>query len=625
MIRPLRTTFALALVTAATAAFILTVEREDDTRRGSLTAARAAFHFNPARVRAVRITTPAAALAVERSGDDDAHWLLTAPISARADASAIERLLLALRDLPADNLILPPGARNNPAAAYAPYGLDAPPVVIDIFESAASSRAPSAATPAAPSEPTLTLHLGRRTPLGDGLYARVAAAPSVTRLSPDVLDLVPSSPDALRSRSLLQGDPATVDRIDIRAPSGYLQLARAKGSGAWRIFQPFSSRADAAAVAALLDALFASSIEQFVQDNAADLAPYGLAADSAVTAILNLADNSGSQVLSLGDPLPNAPHLVYARIQGESSIYAVPAALRAALRVRPDDLRDRRVPGLDAPSDIQRLHIDAPPAPPLEVFRDPDGLWFLSSPLRAPANPDAITALLDAFSSVRLTAFPAHALSPDAPDAPPPAAAFQRTLRITLASAPDAPVTLRVAPPTASSDAIPDLAPASCWLAVADDSTIALATPDTLLSATVSPAPYLSLDLLSIPPADLASITAATDDDPDAPGNASQTYVHLADDTWSPPLPADILPLLSPLRADSFLPAATSPDEADSVARPDLVLTFRLRGATGISHTLTLLPAAATDPTPAHLRGRPYDFLLPPAAAAAFRALLPAP
>ncbi|MBQ9345575.1 MAG: hypothetical protein IJT88_10220, partial [Kiritimatiellae bacterium] len=209
--------------------------------------------------------------------------------------------------------------------------------------------------------------------------------------------------------------------------------------------------------------------------------------------------------------------------------------------------------------------------------------------------------------------------------APPPAAAFQRTLRITLASAPDAPVTLRVAPPTASSDAIPGLAPASCWLAVADDSTIALATPDTLLSATVSPAPYLSLDLLSIPPSDLASITAATDDNPDAPGNASQTYVHLADDTWSPPLPADILPLLSPLRADSFLPAATSPDEADSVARPDLVLTFRLRGATGISHTLTLLPAAATDPTPAHLRGRPYDVLLPPAAAAAFRALLPAP
>lgn len=62
MTRPLRTTVALAVITAAAAAFILTVEREDDTRRAALTSARAAFHFNPARVSAIRIRTPNATL-----------------------------------------------------------------------------------------------------------------------------------------------------------------------------------------------------------------------------------------------------------------------------------------------------------------------------------------------------------------------------------------------------------------------------------------------------------------------------------------------------------------------------------------------------------------------------------
>ena len=642
MIRPLRTTVALAVITAASAAFILTVEREDDSRRASLTSARAAFHFNPARVSAIRIRTASATLTAVRSPADDSRWSLTSPLAARADASSIERLLLALRDLPSDDLILPPVAPQNPAAAYAPYGLDAPPVAIDIFESsalqppadttrpaapAASPAAQPAPAPAAsslPSSPTLTFLLGRRTPLGDGLYARIADAPGITRLAPGLLDLVPSSAEALRSRSLLQGDPASIGRLDIRAPAGYLQLARKTDTGAWFIFQPFSSRADASAVASLLDALFASSIEQFVQDNVADLAPYGLDPQSAVTAILNLSDNSGSQVLSLGDPLPNAPYLVYARIQGESSIYAVPAALRTALLVRPDDLRDRRVPGLDAPSDIQRIRIDAPPAPPLEAFRDPDGLWFLASPLRAPANPAAIGALFDALASVRLTAFPAHASDPDSPDAPPPPDAFVRTIRVTLASDPDAPVTLRVAPATAAPDAVPGLTQPSAWLAIASDSTLALSTPDTLLSTPVTPEPYLSLDILDIPPSDLAAIEArgpATADDTPAP---AATYVHLADDTWSPPLPADLLPLLAPLRADSILPT-TSPDAPSDAPPPALTLTFRLRGATGIAHILTLLPAAAGDAAPARLRGRPYDFLLPHTTVDAFLALLPAP
>lgn len=608
MIRPLRTTLALALAAAAAAAYIFTVEREDDSRRTAVAAARAAFRFNPARVQSLRIRNGAADLSVARDPADPARWTLVAPIAVRADASAIERLLAALRDLPSDDLILPPDADADPAAAYAPYGLDAPPVALSIVESAAETA------------DAVTFLVGRRTPLGDGIYARVEGAPGIVRIATPLLSLIPSSTETLRSRDLLQGDPASVDRLEIRAPSaGFLQLAREKATGAWRIAQPISARADASIVAETLDALFTSHIEQFVQDNAADLAPYGLDSQSAVTAVLNLADDSGSQVLSVGDPLPNAPHLVYARIQGESSVYAVPSTLRTAL-VRPAaERRDRHVPGLDAPADIQRLRIEAPPAPPLELFRDADGAWFLASPLRAPADPATVEALLDALSSVRYTRFPAPGLPADADGAPPTADAYLRTLRITLAATPDRPVALLVAPADPAEAAEPGLTPPETWIALANDpASAAVASPATLLDASADPADYLSLDLLSIPADDLASIAVTSP-------SVGATYVHLADGNWSPALPDGLLDLLAPLRADGYLPRDDAPSDAPrtDLPAPDLLVTFKLRGATGIAHHLSIDPAAAGDPAPAHLLGRPYDFRLPPATVDAFRALLP--
>ena len=76
-----------------------------------------------------------------------------------------------------------------------------------------------------------------------------------------------------------------IDRLDVRGPGGYLQLARAEHNG-WRLYQPFAARADAATVAALVEKLLACSVVQFVQDGVGDLAPYGLDSQSAVSAVL---------------------------------------------------------------------------------------------------------------------------------------------------------------------------------------------------------------------------------------------------------------------------------------------------------------------------------------------------
>ncbi len=229
----------------------------------------------------------------------------------------------------------------------------------------------------------------------------------MARLHADLMDLLPASPDALRDRTLLAGDPAAMDRLDIRTPAGYIQLAR-DADGAWRLFQPFTARADSATVMALIEKLLAGRIAHFVQDGVGDLAPYGLDSQGAITVVLNTGTVNGTQMLSLGDALPNAPTLVYARLQAEDSIYAVPAELREALNIRPDDLRDRRLPALPL-SSVARLRMEENESV-LEFERDADGRWIMTMPMQAPADDEAVNSLLRAWGELPLAPLTARPL-----------------------------------------------------------------------------------------------------------------------------------------------------------------------------------------------------------------------
>ena len=407
-----RSTAVLAFVAACLALFLAFWGRDDDAIRGH-DQIRRAFRFDPARVERLQVETPDLLVECVREG---AQWKLVRPIAARANPVAVERLLGALQELPRGDLVILPRRSPHP---YAPYGLDEPRARIEIVEGAATNR----------------IHVGRRTPLGDGVYVRQPDRPGLLRIRAEVLDLLPASVEALRDRSLLAGSPAAIDRLDVRGPSGYIQLVR-DADGSWRLFQPFTARADSASVVAIVEQILACNVVQFVQDGVRDLAPYGLDNHGAVTALLNSPASQGSQLLALGDPLPNAPHLVYARLQAESSVYAVPLAVRQALLVRPDDLRDRRIPGL-VPEAIRSVRVEDGDSS-LELVRDPDGAWNLAAPFVAPANSAAVDSLLRSWSNVRLVSFESTP-----PADPPP---FSRRILVELRAPRALPIELLLGP-----------------------------------------------------------------------------------------------------------------------------------------------------------------------------------
>lgn len=563
-----RLTGLLALVAAALALLIAFADRDDETARARLEQTRRAFRFDPARVDGLIVETDGQAIECRYDGR---LWRLVRPLAARADPIAIARLLDALQELPRGDVLLPPKRLGNP---YAPYGLDAPRAAISIIAGAATNR----------------VLIGRGTPLGDGVYVRQSDQAGLVRLDPALLDLLPAGAEALRDRALLSGAPADIDRLDVRGPAGYLQLARAEHNG-WRLYQPFAARADAATVAALVEKLLACSVVQFVQDGVGDLAPYGLDSQSAVAAVLNTDSGDGSQVLVLGDPLPNDPALVYARLQAENSVYAVPQDVRKALLVAPDELRDRHLPGL-APDELRSLRIEAGEAA-LEFRQEDDGAWRIAVPIRAPADADAVRGLLRAWTDVRLVAFENAATS-----APPPA--WTREIRLMPRHDRAPAVVLRAAPRPDDTNA--------CLVAVEGEASVAVAAPARLLDFPLDPRPYRARDVLAFAPADVDRIRIAS----------GETTVQIDRDPntgqWVPAAPwiDGLVAALAPLRAESILPAAAALPPG-AFTPPHLVLSVRLRGASGLAATLTI--GAETEPGGprlATLRGRDFVFTLTP-------------
>ena len=564
-----RLTGLLALVAALLGLLILFWDRDDDSARSRLEQARRAFRFDPARVDRLRIESGRLSIECQLLGR---QWFVVRPLAARADSVAIERLLGALRELPRGDIILPP---RRDADAYAPYGLDDPRARISIIEGVRTNQ----------------ILVGRRTPLGDGVYVRQSRHPGLARIHALLLDLIPASADALRDRSLLTGAPASIERLDIRTPSGYIQLARDSG-GIWRMFQPATARVDPAIVSALIEKLLSCSIVQFVQDAVGDLSPYGLESRTAVTAVLNTDSGDGSQMLAFGDPLPNDPSLVYARLQAESSVYAVPADIRQALLVRPEDLRDRRIPGLD-PEAIGRVRIEEGESS-LEFFRDPHHGWQLVAPVRAPANASAILDLLRAWSDVRLTAF--ETLPPS--NAP----ACSRCIRIEPRQESFAPVELRLGPHPED--------PACFRIAVDGDPTVARAAPTRMLHFPLDPLLYRSRDVLSIPPDDVIAVKATGTGGTTKTERDPSTGLWPATASWIPRL----LEALSPLHAESLLADHRQDASAPDFNPPHLAVTVFRQGRSGLSTTLLIGGELSPGgPRRAILRGRDLLFSLSPA------------
>jgi len=359
-----RTTIILLLVALGFGSWLFFVDRKGETTKQREEAARKALRIEQARVTGFTFTA-GTNLAVTCAKQND-KWRLTAPVAARADAGAVDRLLAGLADMKRGEIITE-ADRAQRNTKLADYGLEAPRCSVALDFGGHKQ----------------TVLFGRSAPVGGTIYLKDADRGDVVATEAAVTNNFPATVVALRDRALLAGSAFDVKRLDLRGGGRLVQLAKNE-KGDWQMQQPLVARADRAAVQAVLDAIFEWKVVDFTADGVADFMPYGLD-ENAIKVTLNAGDKATEQVLLIGKPAGTNGAQVYAATPPEKSVYAVSTDALAKVSCKINDLRDRRLFTLNS-YDLAEIRLQQGEKK-LELKKDAQGEWTITQP--RPARADA--------------------------------------------------------------------------------------------------------------------------------------------------------------------------------------------------------------------------------------------
>jgi len=398
-----RTTIQLGILAAILASGIYLLDEHLGRRQTVRVQVQRVFDLTVEPVTVIGFEHAGRAVEFVRKGE---QWFLQSPVRARANAPLVERVVASLETLRRQDLI----TSEHRGLDLADYGLE--PARAKIVLETGGGRVE-------------TLSLGDRTPFGGAVYARMGRGDAVFTLPESVLTLFPEDLSTIRDRAVVFGSPEKTDRIDLyRRDTGFVRLVRQKSG--WILQQPLEARADAVAVRRLLDSIFAMRVKTFHWDaetvEGADgetaarmemalkgqIEAGGLAPDAARLRLTVWTDGDrlGQEVV-IGRSVGGADGGgVYARKGGIDAVYTVPAPILEACSVPVDALRDRAVFNIAA-GDIGFIRIQHG-EDRLELMRRPPatgGGWRLQTPVRAPADTEAVNALITRLLGMRVAAY----------------------------------------------------------------------------------------------------------------------------------------------------------------------------------------------------------------------------
>ena len=196
----------------------------------------------------------------------DDTWRLSAPVDGPADDYEVRRMLRAAVEGKYRQTI-DPGKKGQPGLGD--LGLDPPAYRLTLKAKAKDEK----------DERTVTVEVGRKAAVGEGLYVRLADAKKVVLLeSADLLERARERVSKFRSRNLVDMVRDDVVRIEIEGEKGALRIDRSdENKDRWVLSKPMAARADRDAVSEILRKTLGIMVAEFVDDNAEDLERYGLA------------------------------------------------------------------------------------------------------------------------------------------------------------------------------------------------------------------------------------------------------------------------------------------------------------------------------------------------------------
>ncbi|HEX2973716.1 MAG TPA: DUF4340 domain-containing protein, partial [Tepidisphaeraceae bacterium] len=335
-----RTTLVMLALVVVVGLTLLIVNRSHNDSSTDTSTANQLITFDPATVTNVTVTAAdAKRLVLERTG---AAWRMVEPVSAPADAFAVDNLVRALANIQSRGQVKLTG--NDASAA----GLDQPRYQAELRDAAGK---------------TVAVKVGNRMTIGDNVYLQLASDKTVHVVSGELYDQLDKPFTTYRQRKLVAASASDIKQIEITRPDSKLILQ--KTGSDWQIVAPTTMPAESSAISELAFSLTSLNATEFVSDADAARLPELLLPNQNPQLTVWFSTQAPSTqpttqpagtTLRFGGYDSVLKKNVYASLSDSPALAKVPAASMEAFKKNPLDLRNRTIVRIN-PAQVSRISL----------------------------------------------------------------------------------------------------------------------------------------------------------------------------------------------------------------------------------------------------------------------------
>lgn len=323
-----RNTLILLVLAAAIGAGVYFLEiKPGKPRDETPEESKPAFAFKREDISSLSLTRAGQTVSVQ---DKDGKWIITQPLAAQANQSAVDSLVSSLTSAKIERTLSPS------AEEMKSFGLEEPAVTLEIKLKSGETQ---------------TLKLGAKDFSGLSVYAQAGDSKDVSLVPAAVLTNSDKSLGDLRDKAVLGVSQFEIKSISITSEHGPLLLQ--KDGGDWALKKPFEAGVDPTNINAFLNEITSAQADEFVSETTDDLAKYGLD-NPKVTLIAQLNDGS-EKTLSVG--VKDENHFLKSSTRPE--IAKISSSLYDKLNIKASELRNKDMFKLDR-DNLSKIEIKNP-------------------------------------------------------------------------------------------------------------------------------------------------------------------------------------------------------------------------------------------------------------------------
>lgn len=322
---------------------------------------------------------------------DNDNWRMLEPLQLRADKAEVSDILSQFEFLRKVGTI-----KRSETAGFSlkEYGLETPGIVVNLWLKKGTIVGGTAGDVT-----KYTINIGDKLAAGQNtVYISVGEDKDVFVVPAKFLEKVDKQINDLRNKWAFEFDKFDVERVRIESGTN-APVVCSKADQLWWITQPIADRGDTERIKDILNELKNLKInkEDFVSDSQEDIVNYGLDKPR-FTISIGTAENV--QTLHLGHSLDEK---IYAKLDGESSIFFVHDIILHDLDLEVNDLRDKQLLRFDSIGTygIEKIELKYPDST-LTLQKTEQYDWMITNPTEILADRDTVREFVEKIKDLQI-------------------------------------------------------------------------------------------------------------------------------------------------------------------------------------------------------------------------------